>query len=303
MSALEELSASRDLKTLTSDYISGAAPSQLSELKKVWHTWAQLSTLKGRWVTERREAAFKRDREVETVMHEYLMAVPQNHRDSVEEWRAEGLFRLQCKASSLTRENVTLTGSPFLNEKSRGDYDFSPRPCVLPFTGWDYLEVKKISFDDSLPKMYGAYLAKILHKCIKRLSRSEVKLHIVLCNCLQIKPFLPRGLTYDRITTSNLCDYISFTTMLTQFKGYLNPNNSHSILITESLNWLDGFLPETSIEISRSSSNLTYTEIVLRDTKNPLLLFTIPTSYVEYHNLIPEFQLYLRAALLESHSD
>lgn len=158
-------------------------------------------------------------------------------------------------------------------------------------------------FDDSLPKMYGVYLSKILHKCIERLSTSEVKLHVVLCNCLQIEPCLPLGLSYDRITTSNLCDYISFTTMLTQFKAYLNPNNSHSILITETFHWLHVYLPETYTEISRKSGDLSYTETVLRDTNNPLLLFTIPTSYVEYHNLIPEFQLYLRAALIESHNE
>ena len=83
----------------------------------------------------------------------------------------------------------------------------------------------------------------------------------------------------------------------------MNPNNSHSILITETFNWLDGYFPETSIEISRRSCELSYTETVLRDTNNPLLLFIIPTSYVEYHNLIPEFQLYLRAALMASHND
>ncbi|KAL9975685.1 hypothetical protein ACROYT_G012875 [Oculina patagonica] len=304
MSALEELVTTRDLKTLAGDLMNIASPGQLSELKRVWRTWAQLSTRKGRWVTERREAAFKRDSDVEIVMREYLMAVSQNHRESVERWRADGLFRLQCKASSLTRENVTFTGSSFQNERGRGDYDFSPRPCVLPFTGWDYLEVKKTSFDDSLPKMYGVYLSRILHKCVERLSRSELKLHILLCNCLQIQPCLPLGLSYDRIATSNLCDYISFTTMLTQFKAYLNPNNRYSILNTEAFHWLDCYLPETSKEISRMAcDDISYPETVLRDTKNPLLVLTAPTSYVEYHNLIPEFQLYLRAALIESQSD
>ena len=145
MSALEELVATRDLKTLTSGFIHIASPGQLSELKKVWRTWAQLSTLKRRWVTERREAAFKRDSEVETVMCEYLIAVPQNHKESVGRWRAGGLFGLQCEASILTRENVTFTGSPFQTEKSRGDYDFSPRPCVLPFTGWITWRSRRLS--------------------------------------------------------------------------------------------------------------------------------------------------------------
>ena len=101
---------------------------------------------------------------------------------------------------------MTFTGSSFKFENGQGDYNFSPRPCVLPFQGWDYEEVRKTSSDDSLPKMYGVYLRKILLKCVERLCRGEVKLHIILSNCLQMEAFLPSGLSYDRITTSNLCD-------------------------------------------------------------------------------------------------
>ena len=72
MSALEELVASHDLKTLTSDFMNVAHPGQLSELKRVWRTWIQLSAKKGRWVTEKRKAAFKRDDEVEDVMQKLL---------------------------------------------------------------------------------------------------------------------------------------------------------------------------------------------------------------------------------------
>ena len=46
-----------------------------------------------------------------------------------------------------------------------------------------------------------------------------------------------------------------------------------------------------------------YIEAVLRDTNNPSLLQAGLLSYREYHNVIPEFQLYLRAALIESRSD
>lgn len=303
MSALEELGATRDLETLTSNFMNVDDPDQFSELKRVWRTWIQLSTKKGRWVTEMRKAAFEADDKVEAVMRNYLMAIPPNHRESVELWRAEGIFTSQCDASSLTRENMTFTGSHFMLKNSKGDYDFSPRPCVLPFQGWDYQEVSKTTSDDSLPKMYGVYLSKILRKCVERLSRSKVKLHIVLSNCVQIEPFLPSELSYDRITTSNLCDYISLTSILSQFKAKLNSNNSHSVLITEIIKWQVGFFPEIGTKILRSSDDPAYKEAVLQDTNNPLLLFSGPNSYREYHNVIPEFQLYLRAALLESRSD
>ena len=303
MSALEELVATHDLKTLTSDVMNVADPGHLSDLKKVWRTWIELSTKKGRWMTEMRKAAFAEDGAVEEVMHNYLRAIPPNHRESVELWRAEGIFTSQCEASSLTRENMTFTGSHFTFKNSKGDYDFSSRPCVLPFQGWDYQEVSKTTFDDSLPKMYGVYLSKILHKCVERLGRGEVKLHIALCNCLQIEPFLPSELSYDRITTSNLCDYISFTSILSQFKAKLNSNNSHSVLITEIIKWQVGFFPKIGTKILRSSDDPAYKEAVLQDTNNPSLLQAGANSYREYHNVIPEFQMYLRAALLESRID
>ena len=301
ISALKELVATSDLKTLTSDFMNVADLDQFSELKRVWRTWIELSVTEGRWVTEMRKAAFEKDREIEEVMRNYLMAIPSNHKESVEMWRAEGIFPSQCEASSLTRENMTFTGSSFKFENSQRDYIFSPRPCVLPFQGWDYEEVRKTSFDDSLPKMYGVYLRKILLKCCERLCKGEVKLHIVLSNCLQIEPFLPSGLSYDRITTSNLCDYISFTTMLTQFKAYLNHNNTYSILITEIINWQMIFFPETGMKILRSLSR--YREKVLEDTENPSVLEAGLNGYREYHNVIPDLQLYLRAALIESRSD
>lgn len=294
--------ATPELKVLTSDFMNVADPGQSSELKKVWRTWIEFSAKKGSCVTEMRRAAFENDGEVEEVMRNYLMAIPPNHKKSVEMWRAEGIFTSQREASSLTIENMTFTGSSFSKlESSKEDYNFSPRPCVLPFQGWDYEEVRKTGLDDSLPKMYGVYLRKILLKCVERLC--EVKLLIVLSNCAQIEPYLPSGLSYDRITTSNLCDYISFTTMLTQFKAYLNQNNSYSILITEIINWQVIFFPETSMKILGSLSDPRYIEAVLEDTKNSSLLQAGPLSYREYHNVIPEFQLYLRAALIESRSD
>ena len=303
MSALEELVATCDLETLTSDFMSMADPDQFSELQRVWSTWIQLSTKKGDWVTEMRNDAFKRDNEVKLVMRNYLLAIPPNHRESVELWRAKGIFTSQCEVSSLTQENMTFTGSPFKVENGKGDYSFSPRPCVLPFQGWDYQEVSKTTSDDCLPKMYSVYLSKILLNCVERLCRGGVKVYIALSNCLQIEPFLPSGLTYDRITTSNLCDYISFTTMLTQFKAYLNPSNSCSILITEIINWQMHFFPEIGIKILESFDNPRYKKAVLKDTKNRSLLQAGTLSYREYHNFIPEFQLYLRAALLESRGD
>ena len=42
----------------------------------------------------------------------------------------------------------------------------------------------------------------------------------------------------------------------------------------------------------------------MKDTNNPLLVATGHlTSLIEYHNINPDFQLYLRDALIESYSE
>lgn len=303
-SALEELLAAsdHDVSTLTNEFMNMVAPDQLCELKRVWKTWLQLSTRRGRWVTERRKAAFQRDRESKVGIENYLNSIPQRHRDSAILWMEDGLFTSQCETSCLTKENVTLTGSSFQFKKGDiSDYDFSIDPSNLPFSGWDYKAVKKICYNDSLPEMYCTYLSNILNKCLGKLRSCQVKLYVILCDCMAIEPFLPVELKYDRVTTSNLTDYISFTPLLTKFKEQLNTNNRHSVLVTEVYNWVDSYLPEIKVQIMGRCLELA--PKVVQDTKNPLLVGNNLTSFVEYHDQIPDFQLYLRAALLESRSE
>ena len=132
----------------------------------------------------------------------------------------------------------------------------------------------------------------IMNKCIDKLRSGPVKLEAVLYDCMMIDPILLVVLTYDRIATSNLSDHISFPALLTKFKGYLNLRNSHSALITEMHNWVDDYLPEVKADIFLRVPELT--PKVVKDTNNPLLV---------YHNIIPDFQLYLRAALIESYTE
>ena len=270
-SALEELLASSDLSTLTNDFLSVATPDQLGDLKSVWQTWVHLSTqgVKGLWVTERRQAAFQRDDKWEERLNNYLNSIPQQHRQSASDWVENGLFTSKCKVSWLTRENVTLTGSSFQWNKGKSDFDFSMEAKNIPFTGWDYKLIKNM-------------------------------LYIIRCDCMAIEPFLPVELKYDRITTSNLSDYISLTGILAKFKEYLNTTNNHSVLVTEVINW-GNYLPDVRDEIKENYTELA--EKVVQDTNNPLLVLTNLISLVEYHNLIPDFQLYLRAALVESRSE
>jgi len=294
-SALEELLAAGDLSTLTNDCLNVATPDQLRELKRVWQTWVELSSgHRGRWVTKRRNAAFQRDSQSKEGIENYLKSIPEHHRESAKLWMENGLFASKCKASCLTIENVTLTGSPFQRSEFESDYDFCIQPGNLPFSGWDYKAIKDVCYNDSLPEMYCSYLTNIMNMCITKL-RSQVKLYVIRCDCMAMEQFLSMELKYDRITTSNLSDYISLTILLT-----VNTNNSHSVLVTEVQNWEDNYFPEVQNQIRQNYFELT--NKVVKDTNNPSLLFTNLSSFVEYHDHIPDFQLYLRAALLSSHA-
>ena len=154
-----------------------------------------------------------------------------------------------------------------------------------------------VCYNDSL-----TYPSYIMNKCIDKLRSGRVKLQVILCDCMMIDPFLPVDLTYDRIATSNLSGYISLPALLTKFKGYLNVSNSHSVLMTEMHNWVDDYLPEVKADIFLRAPELT--PKVVKDTNNPLLVATGHlTSLIEYHNIIPDFQHYLRAAFIESHTE
>ena len=300
-SALEELLAAGDLSTLTNDCLNVATPDQLRELKRVWQTWVELSSgHRGRWVTKRRKAAFQRDSQSKEGIENYLKSIPEHHRESAKLWMENGLFASKCKASCLTIENVTLTGSPLQRSEFESDYDFCIQPSNLPFSGWDYKAIKDVCYNDSLPEMYCSYLTNIMNMCITKL-RSQVKLYVIRCDCMAMEQFLSMELKYDRITTSNLSDYISLTILLTVLKKYLNTNNSHSVLVTEVQNWEDNYFPEVQDQIRQNYFELR--NKVVKDTNNPSLVFTNLTSFVEYHDHIPDFQLYLRAALIESRDD
>ena len=72
--------------------------------------------------------------------------------------------------------------------------------------------------------------------------------------------------------------------------------------MTEMHNWVDDYLPEVKADIFLRAPELT--PKVVKDTNNPLLVATGHlTSLIEYHNIIPDFQHYLLAALIESYSE
>ena len=221
MSALRDLLDASDLNTLTNGFVNMVSVDQLGKLKEALKVWVQLSSLTGPWVTEQRNDASDSDTGSEAGIFNYLNAIPKGNKRSAKLWMKDGLFPSKCvKSSQLTRENVTLTSYRFQYEPGeRHDYDFNIDPSNLPFSSWDYKAMKSVSYNDSLPEMFSTYLSYIMNKCIDKLRTGRLKLEVILCDCMMIDPFLPVDLTYNRITTSSLSDYISLSALLTNSWG------------------------------------------------------------------------------------
>ena len=180
----------------------------------------------------------------------YLSAIPQKHVKSGKKWMKDGLF-LRSDMPSFA-ENPTLTGYSIV--RPAYSYSYCISPDILPFTGWDYLEVKKIKDVNSLVTMYGAYIEKILRAVMKKMSTKQVSFQIILCDCRLIERHIEEEMKYDRILTSNLMDYIMLPRLLEICSRKLNHENPFATIVTETLNWTRDFCPEADIGDSRKMS-------------------------------------------------
>ena len=306
MSALEELSTATNLCSLTRGLMQ-IDSNHLEKVKKVWQVWRSHSSRSpSDVIAMQREQMFAADAGAKDGKTNYVNGLSAEHRSSANEWFQTGVMLPIELCRNLTRENPTLTGFGFqFTSGIPQPFKYLIPSDVLPFTGWDYLAVKKYFHDASLQKMYNTYTTNVLVKCAPRLMKDKVQFHIVLTGCLDIAPFLPADLRYDRITTSNLWDYIPLTTLLMKFKSFLNPENHHSVMVTETSDWCRNFMPEIFEETQMQLSQKGHlAQVALKDTHDPGLVFSSGmTTFVEYQDLTGQFVVYLRAALLGTTSN
>ena len=182
---------------------------------------------------------------------------------------------------------------------STTEFQYNIPSDVSPFTGWDYKAIKNIYYDKSLPNMYTLYILNILKKFFRKMTSGGVKFHFILCDLLKIDPYLPADLRYDRITaTSNLWDYCPLRDLLTKFKRFLNSANPHSVMLTESQNWLRNYMHEIIHDLPYNEGIEKLCATALKDTKNiELVDLSGLTTVVEYLHLTDEFLRFLRASL------
>ena len=192
-------------------------------------------------------------------------------------------------------ENPTLTGyNVFRRDQS---YSYCIPSDVLPFTGWDYVEVKKFKHANSLVTMYGAYIENILRMVTRKLSRKLVRFEILLCDCMALDEFIEKEAKYDRILTTNLMDYIILPDLLEICSRNLNHGNPFATIVTESQNWTRDFYPEADVTgiVNEVGECLKLSNTAYKDTKNLRQVQDGGTGLREYLENSSKFIDFIRA--------
>ena len=293
---LRELTEASSLEELTGEAMK-MDKGEFQKLSYVWRKWLQLSSREGGWITEARIIVLH---ETKTPQDLYLAAIPMDHKESASNWFAEGILLPKESRRQLPRENFTLTGSDFTQSRNKGDFEYKLKASALPFSGWDYKDVRQWCHSASVLKMYSEYVSHVLEKCALKLATEQVKFHFLLCDCKEIASFLPPYRKYDRITTSNTADYVPLTNLLDTCKPLLNLSNASSVIITEFINWVE--LTNLKEEADRLATSMPlvdrFRRKVLEDTGNGAIAFSKEyRAFVEYLDRSAEFIKFLRASL------
>ena len=299
ISRLQELVEASSLEELTKGTMK-MNQGHFQRLVEVWRTWLDLSSRQEDWITEARNKRFK-SFDAQEGMDLYLKEIPKKHKESASDWFANGILSPKESRKELLRENFTLTGSDFQLNRNKGAFSYLIQSSVLPFAGWDYNEVRQWGQSASLLKMYSEYVSHLLKKSALKLATGRVKFHFLLCNCMEIARFVAQGSRFDRVTTSNIADFVPLPSILDTYKPLLNVCNPFSVIITEFLNWsvytdVKKELLERAHFMPKGDS---FRQKVLEDTKNPAIAYSRAyQSLVEYHDHSGEFIQFLHAAVL-----
>ena len=245
------------------------------------------------WIQQERGAVFSLAPDSLGGIESYYNCIPQEHVKSAKKWMGDGLFlRNQMPPFA---ENPTLTG--YCPQDRSKPYFYCIPSDVLPFRGWDYIQVKKFKFKDSLVTMYGAYIENLLKMVMRKLCNKQVYFQILLCDCMGIERYIDKKTKYDRILTSNLMDYIILPDLLKVCSEKLNHGNTYATIVTETQNWSRDICPD--VELDDFSNALALFsgpgETALKDTKNRQLVKDGGVGFVEYIDNSTDFIDLLRA--------
>ena len=293
----------------------------LSYLRQVWEKWQLLECQRHNKnsinLRQQRKAIFDTD-DVKEGKHLYLDRLLPDDKKLIKEWFDHGLFLPnEANETNMPFDNPTLTGRSGLMGMDRDDAGIkAPKEytfvyCIkensFPFVAWDCIRVREsTSRSCSSPMvMYHNYVTNLLQKMKSLILQGRLYVHISLANCLDFPNHhlslqMPN---YDRIFTSNLADYVGFAKLLQTFKPLLNCSNSYSVIVTETMNWIQ-FTPLADYSKLGKESHEQFHKCYLAycsDTGSPVHQILIKpfdigyNSMREYYNNTSCLLLFLRA--------
>ena len=295
MRTLQELIDASSLEELTKGTMK-IEQDHLHKLVQVWRTWLDLSSRDGDWITESRRQILQIDPRTKEGINLYLKEIPKKHKESASDWFANGILLAKESQKQLPRENVTLTGCPvaFTHIGLSCPFDYVLEPSLIPFSSWDYKDVKQHIHCSSLLKMYSQYVSHVLEKCAMKLATGQVKFHLLLCNCMEMTPFLPPDRRYDRVATSNIADYVPLTSILDMCKAVLNTDNPSAVIITEFRNWAIHTKLNQKELLHFMQMSQRIRQYVLEDTQNPAIAHSDGrVAFLDYHDQSEELIQFL----------
>ena len=203
------MKGAEDIESATGGLIS-LNENHIEGFKEVWKGWLDLQVEGTSSIRKQRDEAMNADSGSFVGKINYYTCIPQEHVLTAQKYMEDGVFQRTQNCSYA--ENPTLTGPPYLFKN--GPFTYCCPTYVFPFIGWDYAEVKKFKHTKSLVTMYGNYIESKLASFKEKLSSKQVSFDIILGDCMKIEEFRNKEMTYDRILTSNLMDYILLPELL-----------------------------------------------------------------------------------------
>ncbi|XP_028419307.1 uncharacterized protein LOC114545187 [Dendronephthya gigantea] len=203
LQGLLRLKSAGDLKAATGELIE-VHESHFKEFQEIWRHWLELRVEGTSDIQKQRQEAFSKDPSSFRGKRCYYNCIPKEHLPSAKKFMEDGIFKRTKRCSFA--ENPTLTGASFSSKDE--PFKYCCLTSVLPFTGWDYVDVAKMMYESSVVIMYGNYIEFMLCSFMEILKSKQVTFEIILGNCMDIDAFLNKEEKYDRISTSNLMDYI-----------------------------------------------------------------------------------------------
>ncbi|XP_078000169.1 uncharacterized protein LOC144452858 [Glandiceps talaboti] len=303
----------------------------LKAVKPIWYDWLKISKQGGpRYhILTQRSLWMHAEVDIEQKYSDYLCSVPEQHRQSLAEWKEDGILLTTTnpEKSEATVQNVTLLRrnpicefyteydvriqNPGQTERSldfpdwfkREPYTYGISPMSFPFSGWDYVEASLYCDVPCLQTMFANYISHVIEEFTKKVQDSRCVFHIFVEDCFKLKTDLRKEQIYfDRITTSNLADYYSIPVILDFFKSFMNTINPHSLLVTEMMNWYEVVKALNLGPIFHIGDEVSPTYNWMADVASDTGISPMDAGFysrcettMEYEDYIPSFLKYLRA--------